>query len=292
MNLIFNYTTKRKLIVCFAFMILTACTNAFTSFLFSTIIQSATQGNGSYVILLVISVLIYSLFFVLSYFEIRLINQLTFEFNTRIKENFVQSLLQGGSSDRSSGEELNFITNDLKLLEQNYLGSFFQIVKLLATFVVSFVTALFYSIPMAFIFIVFSLIPLFVPKLFEEQTKQSSKEWSKANSLFVSAFKEMMTGLSVIQMFQSEKYFSRKNSALIEKVESRLLRMNFLTQISSSLINTVGTICFFIPIIIGGILVTEKQLALSNLMGLVQISNTIVNPLISGIALISTFHST
>lgn len=291
MNLIFKYTTKRKLFSCFLLMILTACTNAFTSFLFSKIIQLATQRSGAYLFLLLASIVIYGLFFFLSYFEIRLITQLIFEFNTHVKEAFVHSLLKSDNSKIYSGEELNFVTNDLKLLEQNYLGSFFQIVKLLATFVISFITAMFYDISMAFVFIIFSLIPIFIPKLFESKTKLSSKEWSTANALFVSSFKEMISGLNVIRMFQNQKYFFDKNSLLIENAEQQLQRMNFLTKISSSLINTIGTICFFVPIIIGGILVTNNRLALANLMGLVQISNTIVNPLISGISLISTFHS-
>lgn len=292
MNVILKYTTKKRMLLCFFLMILTAGTNSFTSFLFSTIIHYATKGVGSSVSLPFLAVAVYSFFFLLSYFEIQLINQLIFEFNTRIKKSFFERLLQRDDSITNPGEELNFITNDLKLVEQNYLGSFFQIVKLLATFIISLITAVFYDLQMSIVFIVFSLIPLFIPKLFETKIKRASKEWSTANTIFISTFKEMVAGLAVIRMFQSQKYFFEKNAEGINTMEQKLQHMNFLTKISSSLINTVGTICFFFPIIIGGILVAKNQLALANLMGLVQISNTIVNPLISGIALIGTFHST
>jgi ABC-type multidrug transport system fused ATPase/permease subunit len=290
-NLIFEYTSKRRMLFCLLLMILTSGTNAFTSFLFSTIIQYATKGGGSYVSLLLLSVVVYSCFFLLSYFELQLVNQLTFEFNTRVKKSVFERLLSESDCNIPSGEALNFVSNDLKLLEQNYLGSFFQIVKLLATFVLSLITAVFYDLQMAMVFIAFSLIPLFIPHLFETKIKRASKEWSAANAIFISTFKEMVAGLTVIRMFQSQNYFFEKNAAGIDTMEQKLQQMNFLTKISSALIHTVGTICFFFPIMIGGILVAKNQLALANLMGLVQISNTIVNPLISGIALMGTFHS-
>ncbi|MBP3040973.1 ABC transporter ATP-binding protein [Bacillaceae bacterium Marseille-Q3522] len=244
-----------------------------------------------FLLLLIIGFLVIS---VAKYLYARCQNLIIAKVNLNVKMKLFHKFINENEANNEgqSATQLSLLTNDMKLFEQNYLKIIFNMVFNFCVFLFSIIMAFLYDVRMAAIFVLFSLIPIFIPKIFSGKIKQKSSEWSGNNSNYIAILKDHFNGIETIKSYGIEKLIFLKTKKTNADLENSMQKMNNTVELSNTVVLFFGMICFFIPIIIGSYFTINGELTLAALMGLLQINNTIINPLLTIISDYNTIITT
>jgi ABC-type multidrug transport system fused ATPase/permease subunit len=172
---------------------------------------------------------------------------------TQYKEHIFERLMQKNLQAlyrEDSGKYISALTNDMKSVEDNYLGSIFTIVDLSVGFIGAFILMLWYSPVLTIATIAFSMLPMIVSLPFAEKLAEKEKQVSLENANFVGVVKDVLNGFSVIKGFraekQMEKLFSGKNNQLeTAKYERKTMEETIdLVSTSAGVIMRMGVFLF------------------------------------------------
>lgn len=279
---ILKNNSKVILITFIVFSIISSIQNSLTS-LFMTIIISNIQNNDTTILLKIFPIILatYSFFFLFRFLKDKLKNEIIMNTNLKIKTDYFNFLTVKKFNREGSSKHLSFLTNDLKLFESNYTKSVLLIIDNIFIFVTALIFSLTYDIKMTFIFLVFSIIPGVLPKIFNNTIVKLSEKWTLNNAEYTLKLKESLSGLKTMRVFSTTTFFEERNSNSLTNMEKSLFKMNNFVDFVKNITINIATICMFIPIIIGGYLVISNQLSLAILLGLLQISNSLVNPILA-----------
>ena len=183
-------------------------------------------------------------------------------------------------------------TNDLKVIEENYLFSMFNIITHATLFIASIVIMMLYSPALTGIAIGLSLIPMVVMLIVGSKLGAHEKRISDQNQSFMHFLKDNLVGFSTIKVFKAEEKIRQifnKNNLSLEgekaKKERTVVLIEFL-QTATTFIAQFGV--FFLGAYIA---ITTKAIQASVIILFVQLMNTVMNPLIQIPTLISQRRS-
>lgn len=216
--------------------------------------------------------------FTSSFLQAKLIELYNIDTRNRLYQSFFKS---GKINDQDTGNFISLMTNDYKHFESNYLKNVFRMIQLSFYVVLSIVYAFSLDLRMALIFLLFSTISAFVPKIFQKRIQSTSDKWTKNNATYTNILKENSLGKNTIIGYGVEDIFADKVKTINEKMESSLRKMSVWVAFSNSSVGYIATICFLLPEFIGVYNVVKGTLSLGVLLALMQVSNTIVGPFLS-----------
>ena len=161
--MIYKVWNVPKYVLIFFIMILASLDGVLISSLFKNLIDLASQDNPQeFLQLICVILLIYAIVLLSNYIYNRMKYQFVFDANLYIVKK----------------ETISFFMNDLKLLETNYIISFFDMYLYFFYAFTAFVYSFFIDSVVALIFLAFSLIPSIVPVLFKKVLADRTKNWS------------------------------------------------------------------------------------------------------------------
>lgn len=199
--------------------------------------------------------------------------------NQVLREKVLRGMFTRAKSDDS--DNLGFLTNDFKLLETNRFGAELDIAISSFTFVLSLGYALYINWGLTLIYFVGSCIPFIASNFFQKPIQKASEEWSSANSKYVSHTKNFLSGAQTINLYHQEDNAVRRNTGIISRLESSLMRMNVLNANTQTIVSLVAEFAtFLIPFVIGVVLIINHYATIGTLFAVMQLSNSFVNPIL------------
>lgn len=279
--MIWKYGNKRTLFLLMPLMIIGNSISVITGLMTSRFITAATNKNmvlfwqtaflGTACLILVT---------LINLMMVRVKNKLIMEVNLRIKAIVLESIAKKSQID--SGDELSFMTNDLKLLETKGIENEINILGLIFEFVIAFVVALTLDWLVTLAFILAGVVPALLSAKLGGRIEAASTAWSKSNSAYTGQLKNLFEGLAIIQLYQSFAFFTAKGLRESRRLEKALRKMNILVGQVEQLLTGIAYIALMLlPFSFGIYRVIQGATTLAIFMGVMQVSNSVINPMLN-----------
>lgn len=280
-----RYILKEKglLAATLLFSVIFAVGSPMISLILKDVIDSAVTGNMGRFTILIFQTVIYVLGFGLCYF---VYSTLSKKFVCRVTRS-IRADVFGGifkkniSDFRSvnSADYLSALTNDVKNIEDNYFVPLLTCLQNIIIFLSSFAIMLYLSPLVTLCLFVVTLLVLVVPGLLQKGIQNRQDSFSKKQSRFTVAIKDFLSGFEVIRSYRMNSHavesFGEKNDTLyktkygldrlVAAVEALSVSLGFMAQCS--------------VLFVSAYLIITGKITAGALVGLVQVSSTIVMPI-------------
>lgn len=290
----FRVINKKKLLLSLLFMI----ASAFDGVLISGIVVYAGKFNSKssindVLVFGAVSLLLWFFIYAANYcFDITM-SALIRDANIRIKQSYFWDKFSKSGYKSDSSAIISNLSNDLKLIETNYFQPIFAIMSSSLLFVVSLIYMLYMNALVSAFFILFSILPIIVPKLLGAKLSAAGDKWSKANENYVKNIKEVFQGIGVLKTYQVFKRTYSRSLGNLKKLESSNYELNKAQSFAGFWGAVLSGVSFIVPFVIGCyFIIFTHTLSFNVLIGIFLANDRVVSPLSSIAEQMSKISST
>lgn len=198
------------------------------------------------------------------------------------KNHILARILQKNISSFHKESGSNYISafsNDLTVIEQNYLKGMFQFILQIALFICGLAAMAYLNWIITACVFVSSALPILISVLFSKKISAHATKVSNENAGFVALVKDLLSGFTVIKSFKVEKQiytiFSKKNDRLEDvKKDSRVLQGTFHLLSSSA-----GSVVEFTIFGVGVYMALTGAVSVGIVIAVIQLANYVLGPI-------------
>ena len=183
-------------------------------------------------------------------------------------------------SKNHTADYLSAITNDVKMIEDNYLLPLLQVIQYTIIFIASLAVMIYFDVIVTVCVIITIVIMLIVPSLFGGLLSKRQDKYSDMLSDFTNHVKDLLSGFEVIKSYRMKKYvlsrFEISNEDTIKakySVDKAIAANEAVSMVLALLVQVVVVFLSAYFIIIG-------RISAGALLGMVQVSSNLANPLL------------
>ncbi|MHB9941272.1 ABC transporter ATP-binding protein [Clostridium sporogenes] len=275
---------KLLLILTIIFSIISSAAMVGLSLFIQTTIDYVTSGNmDGFKRILIYSVgygiligLLYFIYDILSKMFIRnllkmLRNKVFFGILRRNYKDF---------NSKNTADYISVLTNDMKLIEENYVVPLLLILQYSVMFGVTVILLLYLS-PLVTLGIFISMLLIFiVPSIFGKTLENKQLELSNRLSFFTSKLKDIFLGYDVIRSYNLRDNITKEFKEENNNLANAKFTADKIFVINESLSQILGLGTQFVAIFLSAYLVIKGELTMGMLIAIVQLSATFVQPVI------------
>ena len=200
-----------------------------------------------------------------------------------LKEKVFSGILKKNYKDFTSNntsDYLSVLLNDMKLIEENYVVALLQIVQNIVLFIGTIILLIYFS-PLVAVCLFICMIAMFViPQILGNILENKQKDLSEELSLFTGKLKDIFLGYDVIRSFGIKNHIIKE----FNEEDNKLVNVKFIVDklivINNGISQMLGTGTQVVAIFVSTYLVIKGEITMGALMGLVQLSGTLVQPVI------------
>lgn len=219
----------------FALSILLSCLSGlelpFGTWSYSEIFSLITEKNIPNTIRMVAVITIAQILLVIiKYLNTRILNRNIACFNQNVREflmksNFIEI------SENNVSKQISFLSNDLNLIEENYLKQLFQLISMIVTIVGTSIVAVGNSFLLTLVFISFAIFSSIIPKFFSKKTAQQSNNWSTSTGTYITFMSDFLKNIRTVLNYNALDTFIKKGQKIItQSTENKRLRDNTIAK--------------------------------------------------------------
>lgn len=284
METIKKYILKYKFLILInaILIIFVSALKALQAILFKIIVDTSV-GNLNYSI----STLIwYSVGFLIAVFTAETLSKAaSAAFNKKVlidyKQSIIESFINSKRRKITSSELISLLSNDVRMIESNYLTSLINIMEDVLLFIVSLYLILRINVYLTIVIFIFGWVPVIVPQLFTKINQELKGQYLKKLERFTNRIKELAQGFEVIKAFNIENKILNMASKDNKDAEMAGYKSDAFQGLQGALSIVSGFAMFFVNILVATYLVLRGYITVGSMIAAVQLMNYIVNPLIS-----------
>lgn len=180
----------------------------------------------------------------------------------------------------NTADYISIITNDVKMIEDNFLIPLFEVIQYAVIFTSSFLLMIYFDIIVTICVIVAIVIMFLIPSFLGNSLEKRQKKYSSKLADFTVSLKDILSGFEIIKSYSMKRYviqrFSKENDETINSKYSvdRLLALN--EGVSSFLALMVQIVVLFLS----AYFIITGRITVGTLLGMVQVSSNLANPLV------------
>ena len=224
-------------------------------------------------------IIIATLYFIYSIFSKLFIKNIT-EF---IRNKIFNGLFRYNYKDfisKNTGEYISILTNDIKLVEDNYIIPLLLTLQYLVTFITTIIILLWLSPLVTLCLFITMFIMFLVPNIFNKILQEKQLSLSNQLTSFTKKIKDIFLGYDIIKSYNlkepMKKEFGEENNILVRKK----FEADRLFVLNETISQFLGITTQFIAIALAAYLVIIGKLSMGMLIAIVQLSGTFVQPVI------------
>lgn len=182
-------------------------------------------------------------------------------------------------SRENTGRYISVLTNDVNIVEENYLNRSFLLLYHCASFVTALGMMFIFSPPLAAAAILFSLLPIAVSVLMGGELTRREKTVSDRNERFVTQVKDLLSGFSVIKSFKAEgeaQVLFHAASTCAEEAKAHRRWWDFSLV---SCANFCGTLVQLGVFLLGAFLSIRGDITAGTVIIIVNLCNNVLSPI-------------
>lgn len=179
----------------------------------------------------------------------------------------------------NSADYMSALTNDVKNVEENYFAQLLLCLQNIIVFIASLAVMIYLSPLVMLCLFVAVLLLIALPSLFQTAIQNRQDSFSKSQSNFTVAIKDYLSGFEVIRSYRMNshtvKAFGEKNNT----VYTAKYALDKMVAAVEGLSTVLGVMVQCSVLFVSAYLIITGKLTAGALVGLVQVSGTIVNPI-------------
>lgn len=182
---------------------------------------------------------------------------------------------------KNSKNHLSLLLNDIKILEIDYYNPFFEIFTNCLISIISAIIIFSKNITLGLILIVGTFIPVFLTNRISRPIVTISTLWESAYQKYTEYISQLIEGSYTIQNYGIQSISMKKHDVLAKEVGVKFIKLNLSRQALSYI--SIG-LTFAITVssqLYGIYLVSIEYLTIGEVMAIIQLSNTVIYPLMT-----------
>lgn len=277
------------------FSFLSSLNIAFIAFIVNQLVGIATATNQASIISVLLMGIVGLLVFlgigiIVEYLKHSYIRDINMILKTNLVSTYINSLPDKKTDNFSP---TSFLTSDLKLLEKNGILAEITILQSIMTFIVAISSSIFVDFWTTLSFFLGTFLAAIISVVGQGKTERLSEKWSFHTTDLIKTIEDTFSSKMIIQIYDRSSYFIKRLKDKINAVDQSLLKLNFNIEFNNQLVYTFAMIFgIFIPFGVGIYRVTEGSLLLAGFIAVLQLSNSLVNPLLLIIQLLNEHSAT
>ncbi|HDK7155149.1 TPA: ABC transporter ATP-binding protein [Clostridium botulinum] len=183
-------------------------------------------------------------------------------------------------NSKNTADYISVLTNDMKLIEENYVVPLLLILQYSVMFGVTVILLLYLS-PLVTLGIFISMLLIFiVSSIFGKTLENKQLELSNRLSFFTSKLKDIFLGYDVIRSYNLRDNITKEFKEENNNLANAKFTADKIFVINESLSQILGLGTQFVAIFLSAYLVIKGNLTMGMLIAIVQLSATFVQPVI------------
>ncbi|RDY32919.1 ABC transporter ATP-binding protein [Lachnotalea glycerini] len=287
----FRLHNRMNLFMTLVVQVIVVITNVSLAFFIMMIVNSMEQKNQSLffcsMLFMLLVVVIYFLFStLLKYFKNLYMKRALSQFKKYVFEKILKKSISEFNNE-FSGKFISAFTNDLNSIEMNYLNGNIAIFNYAVMFFIAILAMAYVNLVITLCVLFGCLIPVAVSLILGKKLVAKERKTSDENATFVDQIKDLLNGFLEIKSFKAENevlaLFGEQNFTLEETKRERR-DTNDTMLIAGQISSLVVIIIIFI---LGIIFIFKGTMTIASVLGCVQLSNYITDPIKQLVSLIS-----
>lgn len=290
---LFKY--KGGLILSLTMVVVSSIINIYLAFVFKKLVDvtGSTNINDFYkvaiftLLFIIIGSIIHFITDVVKHSYIK--NTITYLKQDTFKNIMNKSIPEFNSNN--SGKYMSTISNDLKMVEDDYFKSIFMLIGSFVSFIGSIISLFILSYKITIILIILSLFTILIPKVFQNKLSKKREIYSGSLEKFTEKIKDIFTGFETIKNFNIGDKIFDEYSTLNLTVEKNKFNFNIYNSFASLIAEIIGGLMFVSVFILGVYLTIKGEITLGTAIACVQLANNVVEPVYSGLQYLNEIKS-
>lgn len=227
-----------------------------------------------------ISILGWSAIYISNYYLEVTEASITKDINVKIKQGYFREQYLSSEMVKDYSSIISVLSNDLKLIEENYFRQIFEIISSILLFIVSLSFMLYLNFLVSIIFIVLSALPIIVPVFMKKMLSNSANEYSNSNAEYTHIIKEIFNGFKTLKSYSVTKEIISLSDKKLDKLEDSTFNLKRSEVLSKLVAVLISGFCFLVPLVVGCYFVIyHKSLSFSELIGIFLANDKVLGPI-------------
>lgn len=231
--------------------------------------------------------LIFAIFYILAlgaaqYFSQIITEKFRIKVVRRLRKDVFEGLVNqnvGQFKSVNSADYISMLTNDIQLVDENYLAPFISVIFNISQLLLSLGLMIYLSplVTVAVIICIFLLIV--IPNLFSPQIQKRQNVLSQNLSLFTIKIKDVFSGFEVIKSYQMEKHISESFDEKNNELYKSKLSFGYINAATGTVSMLLGILSQLGTLLLSAYLIAQGNLSAGALFGIIQTSGQIISPI-------------
>lgn len=224
---------------------------------------------------LVLGVLLY----LQSLLEKKLINIILYEVRRDTFRGIRNHSLQIFSKSNSA-DYISSMTNDIKLLEDQFLLPLFEVIQYSVIFCASFIVMIYFDLIVT-ICVIFAILLMFVvPSLIGGVLEKRQQYLSQQLSKFTVCLKDIFSGFELMKSYSLEKQMMERFETSNKATKKAKLSVDHMIALNEGISAFLSLIVQVVVLFLSAYFILTGRITVGSLLGMVQVSSNMANPLL------------
>lgn len=275
-----KYFERKSILFCLILTVIVGLDTPFSTWTYSQIFAMVEAADKRRVVVEISLIVLVTIILTFArYLYERTLNRNIYLFNRNVRSDLLSSNFvrqQGSVSDK-----LSFVTNDLELVENNYVKEIFKLITSIVNLLLCLVMALNANFLLTLVFMCFSVISAVAPRIMAKRVMLSSEAWSASVSKYTGFMSDYLKHIDLILHYNAMPFFLLKGKKAITDTATAKQKRENTIAMSNLLAGILAYSLSYLPIGIGILFVLDHRLPLSSFI-MVQYSSTwVVNSILA-----------
>lgn len=275
---------RSKIVLTIIVVIITSICSSSIAVIFSGLINAATTGSISDLTRWIIITLIYSVSISLgTYFSniltTAMINKIIYEMRHETMTKILSMKYEDFKKNDNS-YYLSLLTNDIKLIEDNYLSPIMDCIQYMAMLITSLVLMFYYSYIVALFSIISTIILYMAPRVVAKTLEKRQTEYAMQLAEYTSSSKNIVFGFDIILRFNVIRKFIDLYKEANINLKNKKLSADKTIVLSGVIAAVTGLLLQLGVIVISACLIYFGMITAGSMLALIQLSSSFVQPII------------
>jgi ABC-type multidrug transport system, ATPase and permease components len=256
----------------------------FMAVLLQKLLDIAVEKNmQQFIPMVLFSIFYFVMLGIFLYLQSLLSKRITCKIIKQIRTDVFKGIVSQSMGDfgkRNTADYLSIITNDVKMIEDNFLLPFFEVVQYTVIFISSFVLMIYFDVIVTIVVFVAITLMFLVPSLLGKELEKRQNTLSSQLADFTTKLKDILSGFEIIKSYSMKQYviqkFDKENSDTIHTKYS----VDKLFALNEGLSSFLALMVQIVVLFLSAYFIITERITVGTLLGMVQVSSNLANPLI------------
>lgn len=211
-----------------------------------------------------------------------------------LREEIIKRIIKKSNQEFTKYKETDYISlmqNDVKKIEENYIEILFSIIVYAAQLICAIAVMTRYSPYFTLVMLVMTVGMFCIPGLFSKKITDATEMASSGQQGLTEGISEAIYGYEIVKSFQKEQYAISKFNLVNSAMKRHAAKLERVKKMNSGVSQVLGFFMQMVICLMAAWYIYKGKLSYGSMVGVIQVSGSITNPLFQMFALVPVLQS-